>query len=171
MKGLICYDSLTGNTKKMAEQLAEGLSHLADWDVLPLKEVLPSDVSQKWEVVLAGAWIDQGYPNKRARQWIETLPPCRLGLFATLGAMPDSDHGKMVHANMESLLVKHQSLGVVLLPGLVDAKLLERVRQMPADTLPPTVKEQMIKAGEESRWATEEEYAHAAAFFRQSLSG
>ncbi len=170
MKGLICYDSLTGNTKKMAEKLAEGLKDSAEWDVLPLKDVAPADVSEKWDVVLAGAWIDQGYPNKRARAWIESLPSCTLGLFATLGAMPDSDHGMKVQANMEKMLEKHRSLGVVLLPGLVDAKLLERVRQMPENVLPPVVKEQMVKAGEESRWATDDEYAQAAAFFRQALT-
>lgn len=169
MKGYIIYSSLTGNTKKAAEKLAEHLSDLADWHVVDLSS--GPDI-QDADLLLVGAWVDQGLPEKKALAWIEHLDKqMPTGLFVTLGAMPDSFHGQKVAQGLADMLKDRQSLGYGLLPGLVDAKLLARVHHIPDHVLSPDIRQQMIEAGEKSRWATEEEYQTLADIFRQNILG
>ena len=61
---------------------------------------------------------------------------------------------------------------MAVLPGLVDEKLLARVRQMPAQALGDegeSVKQQMVEAGEQSRMPTEAEYQAAVRTFHQAI--
>lgn len=106
---------------------------------------------------------------------MEAIPaamPC--GLFVTMGADPSSEHGRKVMANLEKILARHErALGMAVLPGLVDEKLLARVRQMPAQALGDegeSVKQQMVEAGEQSRMPTEAEYQAAVRTFRQAIT-
>lgn len=167
MKGLIAYSSMTGNTKKYAEKLAEGLADLADWTVADIKT---NPDAAGYDVVLAGAWVDRSDVNKQASTWIDTLAPTTLGIFGTLGASPDSDHGHDVRANLEKYLAKHNGLGVKLLPGLVNQAVLKQLDNIPAHIVSPELKEQMIEISKISRWATEEEYAEAVAYFKNALA-
>lgn len=167
MKGTIIYSSLTGNTKKAAERLADLLADLADWQLADLRET--PDVSES-DLVLVGAWVDRGLPEKKTLAYLETLDKTKpLGLFGTLGAMPESYHGRRVQEGLAGLLEGRPSLGYGLLPGLVDPKVLERVRHMPDHVLDPEVRRQMIEAGETSRWASEDEYRALADHFRQGI--
>lgn len=166
MNGAIIYSSLSGNTKKLAEKLAEGLSDAGEWTVSDLNE--KPDLSEA-DCVLLGAWVDRAMPNKAAMDVFEALPDVPVGLFVTMGAMPDSFHGSRVGENLNKLLEKRKSLGYVILPGKVDEKVIERVRHMPEGTLPENVRMQMIEAGETSRLATDEEYAAAIDKVRASI--
>lgn len=166
MKGAIIYSSLSGNTKKLAEKLAEGLSDTGEWTVSNLKE--QPDFSAA-DCVLLGAWIDRAMPDKAAMNVLQALPDVPVGLFVTMGAMPDSFHGSRVGENLNKLLEEKKSLGYVILPGKVDEKVLERVKHMPEGALPENVRLQMIEAGETSRWATDAEYAAAIDKMRFSI--
>lgn len=169
MKGLIVYSSLTGNTKKFAEKLLEGLSPLAEWQIQDLKDKPKLD---SFDMVLVGGWADQGTLDKLSMKAFESLDKgkCKVGIFFTLGAMPDSFHGKKCEETLYQLLEGHDSLGAYLIPGLVDAKVLAGVEKIPDHVLPKDIKEQMIEAGKTSRWATEEEYNKAIAFFTNNIN-
>lgn len=167
MNGLIVYSSLTGNTKKLAEKLADGLADCGNWT---LKDLKTGADAEGYDVILTGAWVDRGLPNKKALEWIRALPPTTLGLFVTLGAMPDSEHGRKVRANLEELLNGHRNAGICLVPGLVDPAVLDRVRHMPPDVLPKHIVDQMVATGEVSRMATDEEYAAAINLFKTRLN-
>ena len=166
MKGAIIYSSLSGNTKKLAEKLAEGLSDTGEWIVSDLNE--KPNLSEA-DCVLLGAWIDRSMPNKAAMTVIETLPDIPTGIFVTMGAMPDSPHGERVAENLDNLLKDRKSLGYVILPGKVDEKVIERVRRMPEGPMPEAVRMQMIEAGEKSRWATDAEYDAAINHIKLSI--
>lgn len=168
MKGLIVYSSRSGNTKKLAQALAHGLDDICNWTLVAMEEAQPEDV-KNYDVTLVGAWVDLGYPNKRARSFIEAIPATKLGLFVTMGAMPDSNHGDIVAQHLEELLSAHDSLGFVMLPGEVDETVLERVRKMPPGVWPEGVLTQMVATGELSRPATNEEYFEAIDHFKAAL--
>lgn len=169
MKGLIVYSSLTGNTKKMAEALHEGLKASGEWVLKDLKE---NPNWQDYDKVLLGGWADQGTFDKATLKYYESIVPkaVDLGLFMTLGAMPDSFHGKKCQATLEALLVAHQSLGVFLCPGLVAPALLKKVEKIPDEVLPKHIKDEMIEAGKHSRYATKEEYDEAVNYFLANLN-
>ena len=168
MKGIVIYSSLTGNTKTLAEKLAEGLSAVGQFDVFDVKKA-PS--YEGYDVVLLGGWIDQGTFDKLTHKYFETLDDkVRVGLFATLGAMPDSFHGKKCQETLEGLLKGHNSLGVCLCPGVVAEAVINRVEKMPEGILPEDVRLEMIEAGKSSRQATEDEYEAAVQYFLQQLN-
>ena len=166
MKGLITYSSLTGNTKRYAEKLYEAFKESGEWTLLPMKEVGDGN---DYDVVLAGGWIDRSTLNAEAKKWVEHCTAKRLGIFATLGAMPNSPHGQNVYENLQAFLIHHEDMGIKLLPGKVDSVVIERVRAMPEGILPEHIRKQMIETGEVSRYATEEEYKEAIAYFQKRL--
>lgn len=165
MKGLIVYSSLTGNTKKLAERLAAGL--VGAWECFPIGE---APETAGYDAILIGGWIDRGHLDQRcANYFARVSAEQKVGLFGTLGAMPDSDHGKGCEKNLHQALEGHRSLGVKLLPGLVSKALVERVKKIPDDKIAPEVKKGMIEAGVNSRVATEEDYLEAIQYFNQAL--
>lgn len=168
MKGLIVYSSLTGNTEKMAKHLYQGLASTGEW---VLSDIKTAPLWSDYDAVLLGGWIDQGTLDKRSLSYLETIEKgkCSLGLFATLGAMPDSFHGEKCYENLNTLLEGHHKLGVYLCPGKVSEVVLKRVEQMPDGILPKAVQLEMLEAGKLSREATEAEYQQAVEFFRSKF--
>lgn len=152
----------------MAEALYEGLKAHGDWDLRSLKE---APEWQSYDKVLLGGWADQGTLDKASLKYLEEIETKKvaLGLFMTLGAMPDSFHGKKCQETLEGLLASHESLGVKLCPGYVAPALLERVEKMPETVLPKDIKDQMIEAGKNSRYATKAEYDEAVNYFLANL--
>lgn len=167
MKGIIIYSSRTGNTKKMAEAIFEELKKEFAVEIASVEEQVDID---NYDFALLGGYTDQGRPDKRILKVLEDIKIDSVGLFATIGAMPDSDHGKEVQENMKLLLEGKDSLGVFLCPGYVDRKLMERIPMIPDHVLSPQVKEQMLKTSKESRYATKEELHTAAEYFRQNIA-
>lgn len=165
-KGLIVVSSITGNTEKMAHRLASGLSNVATWHVRNLKDH-PS--AENFDYILVGGWIDRGTLNAPTLNWVKALPKMHLGLFGTLGAMPDSVHGQETLQNLNEILKNHISLGAFLLPGTVDKNLVEKIKKMSPGMIPENIRQQMIEAGENSRVATECEYEEAVSFFLKNF--
>ena len=162
MKGIIIYSSKTGNTKRMAEKIYEALK---DEYEMTIKNIRDSPDMESYEFVLLGGWVDRGTLEPQARKYLDKIKNKKLGLFATLGAMPDSEHGKKVIKNLEELLKDKDSLGQYICPGLVDPKMIEKLRGITGVVVPKKIKEKMIETSLESREATEEELEEAAKYF------
>lgn len=167
MKGIIIYSSKTGNTKRMAEKIYEALK---DEYEMTIKNIRDSPDMESYEFVLLGGWVDRGTLEPQARKYLDKIKNKKLGLFATLGAMPDSEHGKKVIKNLEELLKDKDSLGQYICPGLVDPKMIEKLRGITGVVVPKKIKEKMIETSLESREATEEELEEAARYFAESIN-
>ena len=167
MKGIIIYSSKTGNTKRMAEKIYEALK---DEYEMTIKNIRDSPDMESYEFVLLGGWVDRGTLEPQARKYLDKIKNKKLGLFATLGAMPDSEHGKKVIKNLEELLKDKDSLGQYICPGLVDPKMIEKLRGITGVVVPKKIKEKMIETSLESRKATEEELEEAARYFAESIN-
>ena len=165
MKGFIAYSSKTGNTKRMAEHLYHALKEAFDLMLFDLKE--KPDLSA-YDYGLLGGWCDRALPDKAVMKALEGAPK-KLGLFLTMGAMPDSEHGDRAMEGLEKCLADHkkESLGTYLCPGKVDEKLAARIDLLLF--VPKDAREQMKEASRDSREATEDELKEAAMYFAEQL--
>lgn len=165
MKGFIAYSSKTGNTKRMAQYLYDALKENRDLTLLDLKD--KPDLSG-YDYGLLGGWCDRALPDKAVMKALEGAPK-KLGLFLTMGAMPDSEHGERAMEGLKKCLSDHkkESLGTYLCPGKVDEKLAARIDLLVF--VPKDAREQMKEASEKSREATEEELKEAAVYFTEQL--
>lgn len=166
MKGIIIYSSKTDNTKRMAEKIYEALK---DEYEMTIKDIRDSPEIESYDFVLLGGWIDRGTLETKTLKYLENIKNKKLGLFATLGAMPDSEHGRKVIKNLENLLIGKESLGQYICPGLVDPKMIEKLKGIKGMIVPNKIKEKMIDTSLKSRKATEEELEKASNYFKQNI--
>lgn len=166
MKGLIIYSSKTGNTKRMAEKIYEALK---DEYEMTIKDIRDSPEIENYDFILLGGWVDRGTLEPQARKYLDKIKNKKLGLFATLGAMLDSEHGRKVIKNLENLLIGKESLGQYICPGLVDPKMIEKLKGIKGMVVPNKIKEKMIDTSLKSRKATEEELEEAAKYFVENI--
>lgn len=128
MKILVTYSSKTGNTKKLAEGIYEGLGNM-DKAILPMSEA--TDISA-YDIVLAGYWVDKGGANTEAAEYLKTIKGKKVGLFATLAFWPDSEHAyKSILAGEALVKDENHVIGKYICQGKIDPKMIEMFKKMP----------------------------------------
>lgn len=128
MKILVTYSSKTGNTKKLAEGIFEGLGDM-DKTILPMKDA--TDISD-YDIVLAGYWVDKGGANTEAAEYLKTIKGKKVGLFATLAFWPDSEHAyKSILAGEALVKEENHVIGKYICQGKIDQKMVEMFLKMP----------------------------------------
>ena len=165
MKGIIIYSSKTGNTKAMAEYLYENLKKDYDMTIRNYEEKYDLD---DYDFVLLGSWINIGTLEKNILGLIEKVNT-KIGLFATIGADPNSEHGIEALENLNKLIGSKDSLGSYICRGVVAKSLIDRLDLIPDSVLSKSVKEQMREASLNSRKATQNELAEAYKYFYNNL--
>lgn len=130
MKVLITYSSKTGNTKKLAEGIYDGL--LAEnKTILPMSEVNRID---EYDIILAGYWVDRAAPNEESKQFLATIKGKKVGIFATLGYWADSEHAWKSLTNGEALVSEdNKIIGKFICQGKLDEKIIAMFEKLPAD--------------------------------------
>jgi flavodoxin len=141
--GLIVYSSKTGNTKRLAEGIREGLAAALGGAIrLAPVEEQPDPEGAAW--VLLGFWADRGTADQKALAYLKSLEARRLGLFGTLGAYPDSAHARDISQKVKDLAAeKNTVLGCFLCQGKIDPALTERFKSLPADNPHAMTEERM----------------------------
>lgn len=136
MKSLIVYSSRTGNTRQIAEAIAE---------VLPGCHLCPVEEApepQGYDFIAVGYWVDKGMPDSKAQAYMENIRHSRVALFGTLGAWPDSPHAEDCRRQGEDLLRDpargNTVLGTFLCQGKVDPRVVEMMQKMAGDAHPMT---------------------------------
>lgn len=129
MNILVTYSSKTGNTKKVAESIKEGLGVA---DLIPVSEVSNLD---NYDIIFLGGWIDKGTFNAEVLKFVEKLNNKKIAYFFTLGAYPDSNHAKDCVNAINTLLEKNSNtiIGRYFCQGAIDPKLIEFMSKLPAD--------------------------------------
>lgn len=124
MKTLVVYSSLTGNTKLVAEAVAEALHA----DMVAVEE---QPGPEGYEMVAIGYWVDRGGPDAKAAAYLKALRGQTVALFATLGADPKSEHARQSLENGQALLdASNRCVGTFICQGKVDPKLIEKMAKM-----------------------------------------
>ena len=163
MKICIAYSSRTGNTRRMAEGLAQELRELGpvlvDLNALPAGAALPEA-----EVYLIGYWVRRGAPDVTAARFIQSLRNARAGLFGTLGAYPYSAHGRRAAQAAEALLSDTcEHLGTFQCQGALAEDVLRRSRARKGEPSEETKRRHRIAAGHPNA----EDWHFAAGLFRE----
>lgn len=128
MKLLITYSSKTGNTKKLAEGLYNNLP-FKEMDIMPIADVRNID---EYDTVLVGYWVDRAFPNKEAKIFMEQISGKRVGIFATLGAYPDSQHAWDSLVNGENIVKENNTvIGKFICQGKIDPRIVEMFKNLP----------------------------------------
>lgn len=111
MKKMVVYSSKTGNTKKVAYAAAEALNDCEIYDV----DSAPDPVD--YDFIVMGYWIDKGTADAKALKYIDKIKGKKVFPFMTLGAYPDSDHGKKCVENGKKLLDNNEYMGSFICQG------------------------------------------------------
>ncbi|MGN0941905.1 MAG: flavodoxin family protein [Selenomonadaceae bacterium] len=127
-KWLIVYSTVTGNTKKVAEAMAEAAGVTA----VDVKEA-PSDVSG-YDIVACGYWLWRGTADPKTQAYLKSLHDANVVLFSTHAAPDDSEHAQTSFARAAMLLGGNVNLiGTFGCRGQVSDAVLARRAKLPAD--------------------------------------
>ena len=97
MKVCIVYSSCTGNTRKVAEALAETSG-------APCFAVRHAPNPDDYDLLALGFWVRKGLPDARAQRYMARVSGKQVFFFGTLGAWPHSEHARRCLAATHDLL-------------------------------------------------------------------
>lgn len=125
MKSLVVYSSLTGNTKKVGEAIAEVLAPNCD-----IYKVEDNPDFTEYDLVAVGYWVDKGTADAKATAYLKSIRNSKVAVFATLGAEADSPHAvSSLQNGIDMLDSSNEVVGKFICQGKIDPKLLEFMRQ------------------------------------------
>lgn len=120
-KSLVVYSSVTGNTKKVAEAIAEALAPDCD-----IHKVEDNPAIEGYDLVAVGYWVDKGTADAKAIKYLKSIKNAKVAIFATLGAEPDSQHAKdSLKKGRELLDSSNEVVGEFICQGKIDPKIIE----------------------------------------------
>lgn len=166
MKLLITYSSKTGNTKRLAEGIYKNIQ-LENVDLKAISEV--EDLNA-YDTILVGYWVDKGGPNDEAAEFMKGIEGKRVGIFATLGVYPDSQHGWDSLLRGEDLVKeKNTILGKYICQGAVDERLIEVFKKFEPGN-PHAITQEKLKRYEIAKQhPNEADMLSAAIMFRERI--
>ncbi|MFV0342521.1 MAG: flavodoxin family protein [Anaerocolumna sp.] len=167
MRVLVTYSSLTGNTKKLAEGIFEGLN-IEEKEICSIKEIKNLDA---YDTILVGYWVDKGGPNEEAKKFLERLENKNIGLFATLGFWSDTEHGWNSLINGENIVrEKNKVIGKYVCQGKLSDKIIAMFEKLPADNPHAITDEKRRRYEIAKNHPSEADILHGAELFRERLS-
>ena len=120
MKVFVVYDSMFGNTKKVAEEIGKSINEIEGMEVLvnDVKEVKSNDVLD-YDVILVGSPNHMGGPTRPIKKFIDGLG--KIGLkekkIAVFDTYVKKNVGKAVR-KMEKKISKNVPKLILMSPGL-----------------------------------------------------
>ncbi len=158
MNILIAYSSKTGNTKKLAMGIYNNIYEECDLNV-SIKPIDEVKCIEDYDAILIGYWVDKGGPNKEAKEFMKRIKNKRVGIFATLGAYPDSNHGL-------NSLVK----GKYICQGAVDSNLIEAFKKLDSNNYHAITDEKLRRYKIAKLHPNEAEILSASILFKERLT-
>lgn len=124
MSVTVVYATMTGNTKQVAEAIAQAVGVTA--------QDMANGPTVTTDTVAVGYWVDKGQPNDSAVKFLQSLRGKRVFLFGTLGASPTSPHAADCKKAARMLVEKDNTvIGEFLCQGAIDPKLLAMFAKFP----------------------------------------
>lgn len=120
----VIYTSATGNTKKLAEAIADEL----DADLFTTDDA-PQDLSG-YDGVFLGYWLRRGGPADKMAKLLPSIENKYVAFFQTQGAYSDSEHAITAFARAAALLGRGCTvLSTFSCQGEINPALIERRMQ------------------------------------------
>ena len=128
MKIAIIYDSVTGNTKKIAEAIRSVVKE----DDLVYFGSVDEGVLPDASVYFLGSWTCKGNVSDKMHAYIDKLEDKRIAYFGTLGFCCDSDvYNRVVVSNVKTLIDEHNHFWYgYMCGGELQSSVLERYKAM-----------------------------------------
>lgn len=165
---LVVYSSLTGNTKMVAGRIYEIIE--GEKRIISLNDIKEINVDD-FDRFVIGFWVDKGTANKKTREFIKKLSQKEIAFFGTLGADPESDHGRKVVERVSELCSKNNTLiGKFLCRGKIDPKLVERMGKFPLKLVHPLTPERLKRIEDAKPHPNEEDFKNAENYFKDILN-
>lgn len=165
MKVLVVYSSLTGNTKMIAESIAEAIPNS---ELYAVEDAPPAAAG--YDIIFPGFWVDKGHADDKMLAYMETIKGKKAAPFFTLGAWPDSEHADHVFEDTQKRLEGNEILGHYRCQGKVDPKLLERMAQM-TDNPHAMTPEREARIKEAAKHPDANDCAKAKTFAQEIMAG
>lgn len=161
-KWCVIYSSLTGNTKRVAEAMAEE----AEADLFSVDEA-PLDLSA-YAVVALGYWLRRGAPDPKMLAFLPRIEEIDVVLFQTHGTDPGSEHAVTAFARAGYALGKGCYIaGTFACQGRIHPKIVEkRKEEAAADDDPHAGKKAQARWQRAASHPDEEDLQKARAFMR-----
>lgn len=168
-KTILIYSSLTGNTKKVGEAIFEAIPGENNL-ILPVEEINSVNFDD-FDRIIIGFWVDKGTADSRIRKLIGKLKNKDIAFFGTLGAEPDSEHGKKVYSRVTELCSKNNNLlGGFLSLGKVSDSLVEKMGKFPLNLIHPLTPERLARIEKASTHPDEKDLNDAKEYFSSILN-
>ncbi len=166
-KTVLIYSSLTGNTKKVGEAIFEILE--GEKDIYSVEE-FDIKTLDRYDRVILGFWVDKGVADSRIRKLIGNIENKDVAFFGTLGAEPNSDHGKKVYNRVAELCnKKNRLIGGFLSLGKISEKLVEKMGKFPLKLIHPLTPERLARIENASNHPNDEDFDNAKRYFMSIL--
>ena len=166
---LIAYSSLTGNTKLVAEKIFEITE--GDKKIVSISDANNININE-FDRVVIGFWVDKGTADKRTREFLKKVSNKEVAYIGTLGAAPDSDHGKKVKERVSALCKeKNTFIGGFLCRGKIDPKLVEKMGKFPLNLIHPLTPERLQRIEDAKPHPNEEDFQEIQRYFKNILNG
>ena len=127
MKVLVTYFSETGNTKKLAQAIYEGIEHSEK----EIRSVQEADDFGQYDLIFVGFPVQASSVPHKAADLLKKIPSdCKTAIFATHGSLRG---GKLAVTafHYATSLVKGKVIGMFGCRGKVDDALLEALSHKP----------------------------------------
>ena len=128
-KWAVIYSSVTGNTKKIAEAIAEAAESV---DIFRVQDA-PADLSS-YDIVAIGYWLRLGQPDALTLKYLAQVKNAKVVFFQTHGAEPDSEHAITAFARAGyNLGAGCEILGTFGCMGKINPEMIARRKAAGAD--------------------------------------
>lgn len=170
MRCAVIYSSRTGNTKMVAEAVLEALP-----EGTAIYPVASAPDPESFDFLALGFWADKGKPDAAMQTYMDRVAGKNraIGLFGTLGAYPDSDHGKEILRAARESVAGNRILGEFLCMGKIDPNVLQMMEAMRArgkDQAHPMTPERAARIKEAEKHPDAADLENARIVFRDSIA-
>jgi hypothetical protein len=124
---------------------------------------------EAYDFLALGFWADKGAPDAAMLAYMDRVRGKRVGLFGTLGAWPDSEHGREFMRKAVERMQDNRVLGTFLCQGKVDPELLAAMAKMGAQNPHPMSEERKARLEEAAKHPDEQDCAAARNVFSAML--
>jgi len=131
MDVLIIYSSVTGNTEKIANAIAEKCKELKHSTTLISSEEFAKkqNLLHNFDLIGIGFWVDKGTVDRKSIEVIKKLKNKNIFLFATSGARPETKHIEKVKEKVLKLSSGNKIKGLFISQGAIAQYLIERRKE------------------------------------------
>ena len=161
MKILIVYSSRTGNTRKVAEAIFDAIPEPKE--ISRVEDAPPPDL---YDFIAVGFWVNRGMADEKVEEYMKRIKGKKVGVFATLGAYPNSSHAREVLNWAREILDSNDVLGEFICQGKIDPNILDK---MPKDGVHTMTPERKVRIEEAKKHPNETDCRYAQNTFREML--